>query len=89
MNINEKTAQLVTLYGYGAVLKDEQPTTAWRDSVWKDGIANIDEQLDGRKDVPSDLYWPPSKHAQALNNIQRFFIEQTRLGIPVDFTTEE
>jgi beta-glucosidase len=88
MNINEKTAQLVTLYGYGAVLKDEQPTTAWRDSVWKDGIANIDEQLDGRKDVPSDLYWPPSKHAQALNNIQRFFIEQTRLGIPVDFTTE-
>ncbi|MGA3287006.1 MAG: glycoside hydrolase family 3 N-terminal domain-containing protein [Bacteroidota bacterium] len=88
MNINEKTAQLVTLYGYGAVLKDEQPTIAWRDSVWKDGIANIDEQLDGRKDVPSDLYWPPSKHAQALNNIQRFFIEQTRLGIPVDFTTE-
>lgn len=88
MNVNEKTAQLVTLYGYGAVLKDEQPTTAWLDSVWKDGIANIDEQLDGRNNVPSDLYWPPSKHAQALNNIQRFFIEQTRLGIPVDFTTE-
>ena len=88
MDVNEKTAQLVTLYGYGAVLKDQQPTTAWLDSVWKDGVANIDEQLDGRKDVPSDLYWPPSKHAQALNNIQRFFIEQTRLGIPVDFTVE-
>ena len=88
MNINEKTAQLVTLYGYGAVLNDEQPTKAWLDSLWKDGVANIDEQLDGRHDVPSDLYWPPSKHAQALNNIQRFFIEQTRLGIPVDFTTE-
>ncbi|MEJ2616796.1 MAG: glycoside hydrolase family 3 protein, partial [Ignavibacteriaceae bacterium] len=88
MDVNEKTAQLVTLYGYGAVLKDEQPTKAWLDSVWKDGVANIDEQLDGRKDVPSDLYWPPSIHAQALNNIQRFFIEKTRLGIPVDFTVE-
>ncbi|RPI02698.1 MAG: beta-glucosidase [Ignavibacteriae bacterium] len=88
MNVNEKTAQLVTLYGYGAVLTDQQPTTTWPDSIWKDGMANIDEQLDGRKDVPSDLYWPPSIHAQALNNIQRFFIEQTRLGIPVDFTTE-
>lgn len=88
MNVNEKTAQLVTLYGYGAVLKDEQPKTAWLDSVWKDGVANIDEQLDGRHDVPSDLYWPPSKHAEALNNVQRFFIEQTRLGIPVDFTVE-
>jgi beta-glucosidase len=88
MNINEKTAQLVTLYGYGAVLTDQQPTVSWPDSIWRDGIANIDEQLNGRKDVPSDLYWPPSTHAQALNNIQRFFVEQTRLGIPVDFTNE-
>jgi beta-glucosidase len=88
MNINEKTAQLVTLYGYGAVLKDEQPAKAWLDSIWKDGIANIDEQLNGRNDLKSDLYWPPSKHADAMNNIQRFFVEQTRLGIPVDFTNE-
>ncbi len=88
MNVNEKTAQLVTLYGYGAVLEDQQPTTAWPDSVWKDGIANIDEHLDGRHDVPSDLYLPYSKHAQSINNVQRFFIEQTRLGIPVDFTVE-
>ncbi len=86
MNINEKTAQLVTLYGYGAVLEDEQPTIAWLDSTWKDGIANIDEQLNGNK--KSELFWPPSRHAEALNNIQRFFIEQTRLGIPIDFTNE-
>ncbi len=88
MNVNEKTAQLVTLYGYDAVLKDEQPTKAWLDTTWKDGVANIDEQLDGRTNVKSDLYWPPSIHGQALNNVQRFFIEQTRLGIPVDFTVE-
>lgn len=86
MTINEKTAQLVTLYGYGAVLKDQQPTRAWLDTTWKDGVANIDEQLNGRK--KSKLFWPPSRHAKALNNIQRFFIEQTRLGIPVDFTNE-
>jgi beta-glucosidase len=86
MNINEKTAQLVTLYGYGAVLSDEQPTKAWLDTTWKDGVANIDEQLNGRKGT--DLFWPPSIHAKSLNNIQRFFIEQTRLGIPVDFTNE-
>lgn len=86
MTINEKTAQLVTLYGYGAVLRDQQPTRAWAKAIWKDGVANIDEQLNGRK--KSDLFWPPSRHAEALNNVQRFFIEQTRLGVPVDFTNE-
>lgn len=86
MNINEKTGQMVTLYGYGAVLSDQQPTKMWADTTWKDGVANIDEQLNGRK--KSEYFWPPSRHADALNNVQRFFIEQTRLGIPVDFTNE-
>lgn len=87
MNINEKTCQLATLYGYGAVLKDHLPTEGWKDSVWKDGIANIDEQLTGlRKDT---LYaYPYSAHSVAINKIQKFFIEETRLGIPVDFTAE-
>jgi len=87
MTVEEKTCQLATLYGYGAVLKDRQPTPAWKDSVWKDGIANIDEQLTGlRKDTL--FAFPYSAHAKAINEIQRWFIEQTRLGIPVDFTTE-
>lgn len=87
MTVDEKTCQLATLYGYGAVLKDRLPTDGWRDSVWKDGIANIDEQLTGlRKDT---LYaYPYSSHAEAINKIQKFFVEETRLGIPVDFTTE-
>ena len=87
MTVNEKTCQLATLYGYGAVLKDRLPTAAWKDSVWKDGIANIDEQLTGlRKDT---MYaFPYSAHGTALNQIQKWFVEQTRLGIPVDFTTE-
>lgn len=99
MTLDEKTAQLVTLYGYGKVLKDAQPTREWRNEPWVDGVANIDEQLNGLRytvvnghDVasatPSELDWPPSRHAEALNNVQRFFVEQTRLGIPVDFTNE-
>ena len=39
---------------------------------------------------PSDnaYVWPASRHAWALNEVQRFFVEDTRLGIPVDFTNE-
>lgn len=87
MTLEEKTCQLATLYGYGAVLKDHLPQPGWKDSVWKDGIANIDEQLTGyRKDT---FYaFPYSAHAEAINTIQRWFIEETRLGIPVDFTAE-
>jgi beta-glucosidase len=87
MTVEEKTCQLATLYGYGAFLKDHLPALGWKDSVWKDGIANIDEQLTGyRKDT---LYaYPYSSHAEALNTIQRWFVENTRLGIPVDFTAE-
>lgn len=90
MTLDEKTCQLATLYGHGAVLKDRLPTLAWKTEVWKDGIANIDEQLNSKFDnrTGAPYLWPPSMHAAALNEIQRFFVEQTRLGIPVDFTNE-
>ncbi len=89
MTLEEKTCQLATLYGHGAVLKDELPTLGWKKEVWKDGIANIDEQENSKFDAKSGHYlWPPSLHAAALNEIQRFFVEQTRLGVPVDFTNE-
>lgn len=88
MTVEEKTMQLVTLYGYNNVLKDPLPTPAWKTSPWKDGIANIDEQCNGVRD-PSDAYArPPSRHAEVINTIQRWFVEETRLGIPVDFTNE-
>lgn len=86
MNVNEKTAQCATLYGYGRLLKDELPTARWDTCVWRDGIANIDEQLNGL--VKTKLDYPYSRHAEAINTIQRWFIEQTRLGIPVDFSNE-
>ena len=92
MTLEEKTCQLATLYGYSRVLKDFAPTPGWKTEVWKDGIANIDENLNGitsgKTELPSDGIWPPSSHVKARNVIQRWFIEETRLGIPVDFTNE-
>ncbi len=102
MTLEEKTCQLATLYGYGRVLKDKLPTPGWKKEIWRDGIANIDEQLNGipelgpqaKRDFQTqvekinDLVWPPSNHAKALNQIQEWFWNETRLGIPVDFTNE-
>ena len=89
----EKTCQMVTLYGYKRVLKDDLPTPEWKQMLWKDGIGAIDEHLNGFQQwglPPSDNenVWPASRHAWALNEVQRFFVEDTRLGIPVDFTNE-
>lgn len=91
MNVEEKTCQLATLYGYGRVLKDSLPTGQWKEEIWKDGIGNIDEMLNGvggkSRRVPHLLY-PFSNHAEAINTVQRWFVEETRLGIPVDFSNE-
>ena len=91
MNIDEKTCQMATLYGFGRVLKDELPTPGWKTEIWKDGIGNIDEQLNGVAYHPlavTKRSFPYSKHAEAINIIQEWFVEETRLGIPVDFTNE-
>ncbi|MEI6948882.1 glycoside hydrolase family 3 N-terminal domain-containing protein [Paraflavisolibacter sp. H34] len=91
MNLAEKTCQMATLYGYGRVLKDEMPTAAWKQEVWKDGIANIDEALNSlpyNKRAQTKFSYPFSRHAEAINSLQKWFVEETRLGIPVDFTNE-
>lgn len=91
MNLNEKSCQMATLYGYRRILKDSQPTPEWHNEIWKDGIANIDENLNN---VPNhtgrhtSFGYPHSTHATSMNNVQRWFVEDTRLGIPVDFTNE-
>lgn len=93
MTMEEKTNQMVTLYGYKRVLEDDLPNPGWKQKIWKDGIGAIDEHLNGFQQwgmPPSDneWVWPASKHAWAINEVQRFFVEETRLGIPVDFTNE-
>jgi len=91
MSLEEKTNQTATLYGFGRVLKDEMPTVEWKNAIWKDGIANIDEALNSlpnNKRAKSQYSYPYSKHAEAINILQKWFIEETRLGIPIDFTNE-
>jgi beta-glucosidase len=91
MTLDEKTCQLATLYGYGRVLKDELPTDKWNNKIWKDGIANIDEHLNSttfRASTFTKYSFPYSRHASAINVVQKWFVENTRLGIPVDFTNE-
>lgn len=93
MTLEEKSNQMATLYGWKRVLKDSLPTAQWKNEIWKDGIANIDEHLNGFInwniiETNLDLVTDVKKHVWAMNETQRFFIEQTRLGIPVDFTNE-
>jgi len=92
MTVDEKTCQMATLYGYKRVLKDEMPVANWKNEIWKDGIANIDEELNNltshTDDAPTQYSFPFSKHASAINTIQKWFVEETRMGIPVDFTNE-
>ncbi|WP_176851997.1 hypothetical protein [Mucilaginibacter sp. OK268] len=76
MTLEEKSCQLATYYyGRGEVLKDSLPTAAWKDMIFKDGIANIDEHINNT---------PKIKENETLNNnaatiaeVQRFFVEYT------------
>src|SRR6266478_598960 len=96
MTLDEKTCQTATLYGVGRgrtgfepPMKDELPTPEWKNRIWKDGIANIDEHLNGIGPNGKSIYATDiKKHVWAMNEVQRFFIEETRLGIPVDLTQE-
>lgn len=88
MTVEEKTCQMATLYGSGRVLKDASPTDGWKQEIWKDGIANIDEQANGLGTFGSQISYPYTRSIQNRQAIQRWFVENTRLGIPVDFTNE-
>lgn len=90
MTLEEKSNQLTTLYGFGRVLQDSLPTENWKNEIWKDGIANIDEMLNGVEGAGRYMAfnYPFSKHVDALHTVQRFFVEETRLGIPTEFTNE-
>ena len=91
MTVEEKTCQLVTVYGYGRVLPWAVPAPEWKERVWKDGIANIDEHLNGVGNGFKEQYdriVPFSNHVRTLHEVQRWFVEQTRLGIPAEFSNE-
>lgn len=88
MTMDEKTCQMATLYGSGRVLKDSLPTDGWRNEIWRDGIGNIDEQANGLGKFGSSISYPYAASIDNRHAIQRWFVEQTRLGIPVDYTNE-
>ena len=91
MTLEEKTCQMATLYGTGRVLKEAEPSPEWKRRVWKDGIANIDEELNGvgrALKAHREKILSYTNHVAALNRIQRWFIEEPRLGISVEFTNE-
>lgn len=88
MTLEEKTCQLATLYGSGRVLEDKVPNETWKEQIWRDGIANIDEQANGLGTFASELSFPYPVSVRNRHAIQKWFVEETRLGIPVDFTNE-
>lgn len=88
MTLEEKTCQMATLYGSGRMLEDALPAPGWKDRVWKDGIGNIDEEHNGLGSFGSQYAYPYDRHVKAIREVQRWFVEETRLGIPVDFTNE-
>ena len=88
MTLEEKSCQMATLYGSGRVLKDVLPHEGWHQEIWKDGIGNIDEEHNGLGRFGAAYAFPYRTHVNAKHTIQRWFVEQTRLGIPVDFTNE-
>ena len=88
MDLNEKTGQLATLYGYKTEnLQDIYPTAAWKTAAWRYGVANIDEHCNDSWGNCPEAY-PFNNRIKVGNAVQKWFIEETRLGIPVDFTNE-
>ena len=59
-----------------------------KEEIWKDGVGNIDEEHNGYPRYDSPYAADFRQHVDALHAIQRWFVEETRLGIPVDFTNE-
>ncbi len=87
MTLEEKTCQMASIYGFGIYIKDAMPTPEWKNRVWKDGIANIDEHLTGDR-KGSEKFTDFRKHVETLNTVQKWFVEETRLGIPIEFSNE-
>ncbi len=83
--IGQSIAGAVIYFPFGL---DALPQDNWKTEVWKDGIGNIDEEHNGLGAFKSEYSFPYAKHVDAKHTIQRWFVEKTRLGIPVDFTNE-
>jgi len=74
MTLDEKLAQLGGVWGF-EVMEDKRFSPSRAESLIKNGVGQI-----SRAGVGTTL--PPKEIATLMNNIQKFLIENTRLGIP-------
>lgn len=93
MIFEEKIVQMVMFYGFFCVVKDELLMLVWDMVLWKDGIGNIDEYMNGNigwinnfVDSIYDLLY--LFYVWVINEVQWWFIECLWFGIFVDFMNE-
>jgi beta-glucosidase len=85
MSLEEKVSQMLCIWGIkNAIILDENGniTLDKLKSQFKDGIGQIGRLSDTRSGVSA------KEMAELSNDIQRYFVEETRLGIPVIFHEE-
>ena len=84
MTLEEKVAQTRSVWQLGVVLRDERGnfSPAKAQELLKDGIGQL-----GTIAKP-EVMGHPADAARFANDVQRFLIEKTRLGIPVIFHGE-
>jgi beta-glucosidase len=89
MTLEEKVAQLLCIWVGKEEVIDEEGTflpDQFR-SRFPDGLGNIARPNDGQG-LNGDASLSPRKTVQLVNAVQRFAVEETRLGIPVMFHEE-
>lgn len=93
MNVEEKIGQLIQLYGWEMYEKVQDKiilTEAFKEKMLRGGIGSLYGTLraDPWTGVTLETGLSPRQGAEVTNEIQRFAVEQTRLGIPILFGEE-
>lgn len=93
MTIEEKIGQLIQPFGWKTYTKDGgsiSVTDSFKDEIRHGGIGSLYGVLraDPWTEVTLETGLSPKEGAAAINEIQRFAIEHTRLGIPILFGEE-
>ena len=85
MTLEEKVAQMICIWGQKKTMLFDEAGNVCLDNLerhFKKGIGQIARLSDSGKGLTA------CRMAQAANELQKFFVEETRLGIPVIFHEE-
>ncbi|MDQ1232913.1 beta-glucosidase [Paenibacillus sp. SORGH_AS306] len=94
MTLDEKVGQLIQLFGWRTFTKNEDGTVTlteeFKEDIRQGKIGSLYATLraDPWTEVTLETGLSPAEGAAALNDIQRFVIEHSRLGIPLMFGEE-